>query len=52
MSKDLFNTIALTKYYLDNSKYKKPLKINFVLKEISQTKENDLVYVDLVPLTN
>ncbi|QJW48852.1 hypothetical protein HA075_01490 [bacterium BFN5] len=33
---------------VDNPKYSKPLKINFTLKEVSQTKENDLVYVDMI----
>jgi len=49
MSKDVFNGITYTNYSINDPKYSKPLTIDFTLKEISQTKENDyLVYVDMI----
>ena len=48
MSKDVFNGINRAHYMVNNPKYSEPLKVNFTLKEVSQTKENDLVYVDMI----
>jgi len=47
MSKDVFNSITYTKHHYP-PQYSKPFKVDFTLKEISQTKENDLVYVDMI----
>lgn len=48
MSKDVFNGINFTHYRVNNPKFSKPLKVNFTLKEVSQSKENDLVYIDMI----
>ena len=35
-------------YGVNDPKYIKPFKITFNLKEVGQTKKNDLVYVDMI----
>lgn len=44
MSEDVFNSINYNGY----PPHSKPSKVDFSLKEMSQTKEDDLIYVDMI----
>jgi len=48
MTQEIFNRTNYKSYNVNDPKYIKPFKIDFSLKEIFQTKENDLVYVDMI----
>lgn len=48
MTQEIFNRTNYKSYNVNDPKYIKPFKIDFSLKEVSQTKENDLVYVDMI----
>lgn len=49
ISNEVFKKINIYySYPLNMSEYKKPFKINFSLKEISQTKDKDIVYVKMI----
>lgn len=49
ISQKVFDQINIYDCYpVDSSDYKKPFKVDFSLKENSQTKEKDIVYVDMI----
>jgi len=50
MTEEVFKRINYNKYNENDPKYKKPLKVDFSLREVYQTKdnENNLVYVDMI----
>ena len=52
ITKNVFNHITIYKAYpVNNPEYKKPFKVDFDLKEVSQAKDNDandLIYVDMI----
>jgi hypothetical protein len=48
MTQEIFNRTNYKSYNVNDPNYMKPFKIDFTLKEVSQTNENDLVYVDMI----
>lgn len=48
MTQKVFKGINYTSYPVNDPRYAKPFKIDFSLKEVYQTKDHDLVYVDMV----
>lgn len=49
MSNDVFRKINIYNAYPVNSpEYKKPFKINFDLREVSQIKDKDIIYVKMI----